>query len=347
MVSSQKEKDYVFASARVRSVEKNLLTKDKAEAMIDSKSAEDALKILYDLGYGDGTEGLRAEQFESLLSAETDKTYSFVRGIAPDEKDLYAFLYPYDYHNLKVLLKAEFLNTGQSQQSSSSQSDPEPFLIGVGTIDTARLEAMVRERDFVGMTFAMKNAVLEVIDVFARTRDPQIIDFILDRACYGEMAEAAKATANPYIEGYVGLLIDTINLKTFARLRQMHKSWDVFSQVFLQGGRIQEKLFISSYDEPYEQFAEKLIPYGLTKAMAEGGAMLRESGRFTALERLCDDRLMDYARSAKYVSFGIEPLAGYLIAKEGEIRTARIAMTGLLQGLERDQMAERLRETYA
>lgn len=335
MESNQRDKDYVYASSRVRSVEKNLLTREKAEAMIDSKTPMDAIKILVDLGYGDGSETIQAEQFETLLSAETKKTYSFIRGIAPDEKDLYAFLYPYDYHNLKVLMKAEFLDT-----------DAENLLIDVGTIPAAQFVGMVREREFVGMTDGMKNAMLEVIDVFARTGDPQSIDFILDKACYQEMRETAQASFSPYIQGYVSLLVDTINLKTFVRLRQMRKSWDVFSQVFLEGGRIQEKLFISAYDEPYEQFADKLIPYGLTTAMEDGATMLRETGRFTALERLCDNCIMDYARSAKYVSFGIEPLAAYLIAKEGEIRTARIAMTGLLQGLSRDMLAERLRETY-
>jgi hypothetical protein len=227
----------------VRSVEKNLLSREKAEAMIDSKTPADAIKILYDLGYGEGADPVPAEKFGELLAEETKKTYSFIRGIAPEEKDLYAFLYPYDYHNLKVLIKAEL-----------QDADPEPFLIDVGTIEAGRLAAMYRDRDFVGMTSMMKEAVLEVLDVFARTKDPQTIDFILDKACYREMTESAAATGNAYIIGYVKLLIDTINLKTFVRLRQMKKSWDVFSQVFLPGGRIQEKLFVNSYDEPYEQF---------------------------------------------------------------------------------------------
>ena len=44
-------KDYVFATARVRSVEKNLLTREKVEKMVDSKTPADALKVLYDSDY--------------------------------------------------------------------------------------------------------------------------------------------------------------------------------------------------------------------------------------------------------------------------------------------------------
>ncbi len=331
----QQAKDYVFASSRVRSVEKYLLSRDKAEALTDSKTPDDALKLLYDLGYGDDSETISVGQFEALLTVEIKKAYSFIHGIAPDPEELFPFLYPYDYHNLKVLMKAEYLDM-----------DPQPFLMDVGTIPAAQMTALVRERNFVGLTDRMRNALLEVIDVFARTADPQAIDLIFDKACFAEMREAAVATGSEFIIDYVRLQIDTINLKSFARARQMGKPWDFFSQVFIEGGRIQDKLFISGYDEPYEQFAEKLIPYGLALPMTEGGAMLRETGRFTALERLCDNRLMDFAKGAKHVSFGIEPLAAYLIAKEIEIRTVRIIMTGLLQGLSKEAMAERVRDSY-
>lgn len=331
----QAKNDYVFASSRVRSVEKHLLSRDKAEAMINSRAKEDALKILYDLGYGDGSETFAAMEFETLLYEEIRKSFSFIRGIAPDQKELFPFFYPYDYHNLKVLMKAEFMETDSSR-----------FLIDMGTVPTERMTVFLRERNFVHLTDKMQNAILEVVDVFARTGDPQIIDIIFDKACYAEMREAAGESGNEFIIGYVRLQIDIINLKSFVRIRQMGKTWDFFTQVFIGGGRIQEKLFTGNYDEPYELFAEKLVPYGLSIPMGEGGIMLRESGRFTALERLCDNALIEYAKSAKYISFGLEPLAAYLIAKEIEVRTVRIIMTGLMQGLPREAIAERVRDTY-
>lgn len=329
--------DYIFASSRVRSVEKNLLTREKAERMIDSKTPEDALKILYELEYAssDGSELNSAKNFDVLLAEETKKTYDFIKSIAADEKDFYTFFYSYDYHNLKVILKAEALGI-----------DAQVFLIPAGTIPEAKLLTMVKERNLAGVTATMKEAVMEAVEVFARTNNPQMIDFILDKACYRDMLQAAKTTGNRYLEGYVVLLIDTINLKTFVRMREMGQSWDDFSKVFLDGGHIQQKLFISNYDESYEQFADRLLPYNLNVAMAEGGAQLREAGRFTTLERLCDDEIMHYAESAKYVSFGMEPLAAYIIAKESDIRNVRIIMAGLLQGLSREMIKERQREVY-
>ena len=68
------KKDYVFATARVRSVEKNLLTREKVEKMVDSKTPADALKVLYDSDYGYGGDMVREENFEELLTEETKKT---------------------------------------------------------------------------------------------------------------------------------------------------------------------------------------------------------------------------------------------------------------------------------
>jgi len=333
---SQKGKDFVFAAARVRSVEKSLMGRERLEALADSRKPADAMKLLYEQGYGDDNgEQLKPEQFEKLLMNELKRAYSFILGIAPAAEDFNTFLYPYDYHNIKVLMKAEFL-----------QTDRDEFLIDAGTIAEDKLSAMIRDRDLAGLTPAMRTAVNEVLDVFARTQDPQYIDLILDKACFSDMKAAALESGSKFLQGYAALLIDTVNLKIFARLRQMRKPWDFCSQVLIDGGRIPEKVFFAGYDEPYEQFAERLVPYGLKAAMETGGAMLREKGRFTDLERLCDNSIMEYAAEAKYVSFGIEPLAAYLIAKESEIRNVRIAMTGILQGLPRDVVAERLRDTY-
>lgn len=327
--------DYVFASSRVRGVEKNLLSRERLEKMVDSKTAADAMKILYDAEYGVEGEPAAEGDFEALLSAETKKTYQFILSIAPDPKAFRAFLYPYDYHNLKTLMKAEFMEI----QGTAG-------LIPIGTLPGGELEDMVKERNFLPMTNRMKHAFAEALDSVSRTRDPQIIDLVFDQACYGDMKEAAAETGSPFVENYVSLLIDTVNLKTFARLKKMGRSWDFFSKVFLKGGHIPEKLFVSNYDEGWEQFSEKLLPYGLDRVLAEGGAALREEGRFTLMEKLCDNRLVEFAKQAKFVSFGIEPLAAYLIVKEYEIRTARIILAGLMQGISSDKIRERLRETY-
>lgn len=332
----KKKQDYVFASSRVRSVGRYLLTKEMADTMIESRTPEDALKILHEMAYEGVEELANVKDFEKILSKELENTFAFVGDIAPDKEEIAPLFYPYDYHNIKVLLKSEFLEGDFSQ-----------YLINIGTIDLDTLKENLRERNFVLFTDTMRKSVLNVIEVFARTRDPQVVDILLDKACFQEMLEKAESIGNEFLIDYVRLFIDIVNLKTFVRVRQIGKPWDFFHYAFMEGGRIGDKLFIAGYDEPFSNVGEKLVPYGLDRVMIEGGQALKETGRFTVFERLCENVIMEHAKKAKFFTFGLEPLVAHILAKEIEIRTVRIIMTGLLQGLSKESIRERMRDTYA
>ncbi len=330
-----KDTDYLFSTARVRSVEKNMLTRERAEKMIDAKTTLDALKILDDIGYEHGNEAIDPNDFEEVLSEEHKKTYDFITSIAPELEHFNMFLFPYDYHNLKVIMKAEYLNIDASE-----------FLVDTGSIDLKVLKFSVKERDFSALTENMEKGLKEIIETFPKTNDPQLIDIILDKYCYDEMLSSAEKTKSDFIINYVKMQIDAINLKTYARLKKMNKSWDFFTKVFLHGGKIHEQVFIKSYDEPFEKFAEQLSAYDFKEIFLEGTAVLEDTGMFTTLEKLLDNKLIQYIKNAKYVPFGIEPLVGYLIAKDNEIKIARIILAGKLAGISPELLRERLREVY-
>jgi len=330
-----KDTDYLFSTARVRSVEKNMLTRERAEKMIDAKTIEDALRVLDDINYAYGIEAVAPNNYEELLTGEHKKTYDFITSVAPELKYFNMFLYPYDFHNLKVIMKAEYLGMDFSDT-----------LVDTGTIDLKVLKYAVKEREFSALTENMEKALKEIIETFPKTNDPQLIDIILDKYCYDEVLSSAEETKSDFIINYVRMQIDTINLKTYVRLKKMNKSWDFFTKVFLHGGKIHEQVFIKNYDEPFEKFAEQLSAYDFKDIFLEGTEALQETGMFTTLEKLLDNKLIQHVKYAKYVPFGIEPLAGYLIAKDNEIKIARIILAGKLAGISPELIRERVRETY-
>lgn len=327
--------DYIFACARVRSAEKNLLSKEKLGILVETKTMEDAIKLLAEAQYGNEGEVIRPENYERLLEQETGKLYEFAKEIAPGEEAFKIISYPFDYHNIKTLLKAEFLGL-----------DGRGMLLEGGTIDPSAMAMLVKERDYMPMTQHMRTAIEEAVDTHARTKDPQCVDLICDRECYADILEAAKASGNRFVMKYVQLLIDTINLKTFVRVRKMGQPWSFFGNVFLSGGTISEKVFVAGYEEPVNQFAARLEGSSLAQAAEEGLAAMKETGSFTSIERLCDDALMNYMKDAKYISFGIEPLLAYTVAKQAEIKSVRIVLAGKAAGIAPHLIRERLRETY-
>ena len=329
-----KDTDYLFSTARVRSVEKNMLTRERAEKMIDAKTTEDALRVLDDCYYGSG-DAINVDDYEILLTEEHKKTYDFITSIAPELDYFKMFLYPYDYHNLKVIMKSEYLGIDASNT-----------LINTGSIDVKILKYSVKERDFLALTENMGNALKEIIEDFPKTNDPQIIDIILDKYCYDEMLKSAKSTNNQFIIDYVRMQIDAINIKSYVRLKKMNKSWDFFTKIFLDGGKIYEQIFIKNFDDPFDKFAENLLAYDFKEVFIEGTEALQETNKFTILEKLLDNKIIEHIKYAKYVPFGIEPLVGYLIGKDNEIKIARIILAGKTAGISPELIKERLRETY-
>ena len=269
------------------------------------------------------------------MTEEHKKTYDFITSIAPELDYFKMFLYPYDYHNLKVIMKSEYLGIDASNT-----------LINTGSIDVKILKYSVKERDFLALTENMGNALKEIIEDFPKTNDPQIIDIILDKYCYEEMLKSAENTNNQFIIDYVRMQIDAINIKSYVRLKKMNKSWDFFTKIFLDGGKIYEQIFIKNFDDPFDKFAENLLAFDFKEVFIEGTEALMETKMFTVLEKLLDNKIIEHVKYAKYVPFGIEPLVGYLIGKDNEIKIARIILAGKTAGISPELIKERLRETY-
>ena len=90
--------------------------------------------------------------------------------------------------------------------------------------------------------------------------------------------------------------------------------------------------------------AEEIAQYLEGTSYAGGADALRESP--SAFERWCDNRMIETLRSQKYETFAVGPLLGYLVARQNEIRTVRIILTGKQNGFTDEAIRERIREMY-
>jgi V/A-type H+-transporting ATPase subunit C len=329
--------EYAYAVARIRAVGKKLLDKSGIDRMVDAKTAEDALKVLIDIDYGYSSGDLiSAYEYERLLKEESKKVFTLLRDIAPQPEIFDLFLQSNDYHNLKVILKSEFLGN----------EDNSNILLDSATIPVNKLKIMVRERKLSEMPGIMRNAVEECIESFNRTGDPQVIDLILDRANYSQMVKNAAEIKNDFLIDLVKIMIDLANIKTFLRVRSMKKSWDFLQKVLLPGGRIERGTFVKMLQDSLDNAVNilKFTPYD--KVCEEGIADYQKNGSMSKFEKLADNFITKYVRKALFINLGVEPLIAYLIAKEVEIRNARIIMVGKINGISNEIIRERLREAY-
>lgn len=323
----------MFISTRIKAMENRLLTRDRMERMLEAATNEEAAKVMVECGYPE-MHRVSQDTLDAALMVERRRVVQDLSGSAPNPGVLDVFKVKYDYHNAKCIIKAEAMGT-----------DAAKLLMDIGRVHAHFLMEAAQTGNFRGVPDRLRAAIAQGREVLGNTNDPQLADFVLDKACYADLFEIAHHTGSSFLEGYVRLSIDAVNLRTVVRALRMGKSADFLKGVLFEGGNLSASRIMNavSTGNALEELYKTTV---LRDAAAEGVSVLGGGG-LIRFEKLCDDAVSGYLAHAKYVPFGEETVIGYLAAKETEYTAIRIIMTGRMAGLDGDIIRERLREAYA
>ena len=95
-----------------------------------------------------------------------------------------------------------------------------------------------------------------------------------------------------------------------------------------------------------ETLIDRLAYKDYGKVVEEGISNYIKTKSLTKFEKLSDDFIFELAKKGKFVAFGIEPLIGYLMAKENETKIIRMIMVGKINEIPNELIRERLRDVY-
>lgn len=331
MAKKLKDTDYLFISTYLHSRERDLLTGARMERMIDAPSNADAAKVLGEIGYGE-FDGSSQRELGAVIAQEQEKLFQDLYRFVPDKAVVDVFKVKYDYHNLKALLKARATDVDAGQ-----------LLLDAGRVPAEEMHRAVTEGDYSTLPPALRRAAEEAGEVLSNTSDPQLADFLLDRAYYAEMLSAAQATGSDFLVRYVRTTIDAANLRSAVRTLRMKKGADMLRRVLVEGGTIRADSIQSA---ALSGNLEDLYRTGILRQAAELGTAAVNGGSLTPFEKACDDAVTAMVAGAKSVPFGVEAVISYLVAKEIEFTAVRIIMSGRMAGINGDTIRERLREAY-
>lgn len=328
-----KDTEYLAISARLHVWETRLLTRERLEQLIECREDGEAAKILADCGYDEPVPLTLSQVEKSLGKAQEALFAELSQAVADHPQVLDVFRIKYDYHNAKAILKAQ-----------ARDQDPRRLLVSGGRYDPQALLADIQAGELDRYSPAFQEAVAQARDLLATSKDPQRSDFLLDRACYGEMLEAAQASGSGFLTRYVRTLIDSLNLRAKVRATRAGRGAELLERALIPGGEVD----LSALESAQGEGLAKLYQDTPLRQAAQAGVALLEPGKgdMTAFERLCDDAVTAVVARARQVPFGIETVIGYLYARQAELTAIRIVMSGRLAGMEKDRIRERLREAY-
>ena len=327
------DRDYLFLSAMVKARESKMLTDELRERMLAARSYEDAAKVLVDCGYDDMSH-MNSAEVDEALSARRGAIFREIASFSPEKGTAEAFELKYDYHNAKVIIK-----------SRGTGIDAGRLLSGAGRVSAQTLAEAYDNDDYRAVPNILAHAMSDARGILARTNNPQLADFCLDRAYFAELNAIAGGMNGSFMKSYAASLIDGANLRAAVRTVRMGKDRAFMLQAMSPGGSVDAEV-LAKAAESGESLASAFNATSLEKAAALG-AQAMKGGMMTAFELECDNAVSAYLAGAKMIPFGVEPVAEYLALLESEITAARMILTGRLGGIDPEVIRERLRDINA
>jgi len=316
---------YLYAVARIRSKELSLLSKSDIEQLMGCKTEKEALRLLLDKGWGkEGT-----ETAEDILAAEREKTWELLRDMVEDMSVFNVFLCGNDFHNLKAAIKQAYKGT---ELPNIYYSDC--------TVDPEVIKKAINEQDFSLLPEHMREVAQEAYEVQLHTGDSQLCDVIIDKAALETIYAEGKASNNELLQQYVELKVAQADINIATRSVKTGKDREFLSRALARC----ESLDIEKLIDSASRGMEALYEYLSDTVYSDAVTALKES--FQAFERWCDNRIIEYIRPQKYNPFTLSPLVAYLLARENEIKTVRILLSGKRNEIADKIIRERLRDMY-
>ena len=314
---------YTYAVARIRALEVSLLTNAVIEQLLACKSAEQALQLLVEKGWGDLTAGtLDADE---VLNKEEEKMWQTIREVAPDMHVFDVLSLPKLYHNLKAAIKEVCTEV---ENKNIFYDDCE--------IPGEEMFALVQNKEFDKLPGNMPATAREAFDTLLHTRDGQLCDLIIDHATLEAMLEAGKKSGEKIIEEYAQTAVAIADIKIAVRSQKTGKNAEFMKKAMVNCSEIN----VDQLTQAALAGAEEIAQYLEGTSYREGADALRISP--SAFERWCDNKMTDSMRSQKYESFSVGPLLAYLLARQNEIKTVRIILTGKQNEFPDEAIRERI-----
>jgi V/A-type H+-transporting ATPase subunit C len=323
---------YIYAVGRIRALERRLLSRADFGRLLDAADLEGALRLLAEMGYPVPEE---SSAYEVALTDELKAALGLLENLTEDPALIELFRRRYDFHNLKVLLKAEY-----------SQQDLDRAIVDLGAVAVEELKEAIRADEPGRLPGPLARAMQLARERYAGSENPGDLDAAVESVQYAELSAVVKGMGNRFLSAWLAWDVDLINIRSFLRFRWLEEDLKTFPEIMLPGGSLGWDFFRPIREEHLETLAQAFgrTPYGRT--VSDGIGQLQARRSFAHLERGRDDLMIELLVTSRQTSFGVEPLAAYVLLKEFEIRSVRAVLVGKLNGLPQDKIKERLPGAY-
>lgn len=322
--------NYTFATAKVRALETQMLNRPTLIDMANAADFTQAVELLSSSEYSMPAAAKDFGQVENTLLAKRAEVRELFKQLITDEHLIELLKEKDDFANLRLALRRKLTDKPIGTDYSNE-----------GSIPAEEFEQIFEQENYAPLPMHMQEAIESAVLAYYQNKNVRDIDFAIDASQADYKISSARQLNNIFLEGLFRIQVDLLNIRTMLRLKFTESE---LRSVFVDGGFIETGLFKHCLDIGYEAVAALFFATPYYEVVDSGAGYLSANKSFLKLEAACDKYYAGFLKQTQQITAGPQPVIAYLLAKESEIRTVRLILTGKKNNLETRLILDRLGE---
>jgi len=321
---------YAFATARVRALETQMLSRTTLLDIANAESFEQAVELLSSSEYSLPQNAQDFADIENTLTQRRSELWKLFTDLIIDEPIVEPLRVYQDFANMRLALRRKLTD----KPVGTDYSDD-------GSVRAEEFVQIFDQENYGLLPYHMQEAIERAVLAYYENKDIRQIDYALDNMHFEYKLGRAKQLRNIFLIELFRMQVDLTNIRTMLRLKFTESEQ---REVFINGGYIEKNRLKQGVDAAYEAVAGLFFATPYYELVDSGISYLVSNKSFLKLEANCDAHLTGYLKSTARITAGPQPIIAYLIMKENEIRTVRLILTGKKNALEKRLILDRLGE---
>jgi len=339
------QEEYAFANGIIRKLDRELMNRELMNSIIKASDVTASLKIMNESeSFHSSFDINHPDLYEDTLNEELLYYYNIIKSISkvsPFHFLYFTFASKYDFQNLKIIIKSKFLK----------HEVPEELISKINTIESMKLKAAIYDEKYEELPGSFKFLIKKTFLEYQKHKDPEKIDFTLDKERYLMILNKIKEVEiiepeELFLKRFIRINIDLNNIINCIRAKIRGEKKTFIREFIIPEGDFKIDKIVEIYDSPITSWVEKLTYTDYKNIIEAGINFYQKNNSLMELEKLKDNFVLNFTKIGKYITFGIEPLIGFITAKENDLKNIRIIISGKLNNIPEDKIKERLRDTY-
>ena len=316
--------DQLYANGRIAVLSTKLFGADKFLRLAECSSLSEALRVLYENGYGNGVTVSNPNDYEQVLKSELDCAMSAIKELCYDKNAVKYLLCKYDYLNAKTLMKGKY-----------AREDYTAYCFDEGSYPKEQMQEAFVNDDYSAFSKNMAKACDQIDAEYANgNRSPQIIDKLLDKASFLDMKKYAKRSSTRLIAKLFDWQVNTSNLMLLYRLKKAGYDKEQYADWLIEGASIKKDKLLRLWDNEMVDLPEVYRKFYALCSLENATLRLAEQEQIEGRNR----------KIAEYQDFlTIQPSVDYFFKKVDETEKIRRVLVDVKNGVDKEKIKDKIK----